>query len=318
MPRRSGLSTPAFLLSTAIGVALFTLIVMVMGARLDSGPKDPEPASQAEQARQQAALDLDVLTRGAAQLGEEDLEEIASSELAEIGGVWVPWPDEVPEGKSNPPIHPLPENLDVAGLTELFDGAIDSSREALTSAPDTEVARYASQFMVLLAERRAWGAEVEADPLPAPLTADELAALVSDSETFLRLSTAEQWLEVAAARASDEQREALAKQAQQLSVLTFAMSEAAASANPPIYAPLPDWFWESAEDPAAPLRLRTESAKLITSHAIFLAGQVAPEYRADVLRSLLALTSRADTEEIIATAVAAPEPVADETPADEE
>lgn len=308
MPRRSGLSTPAFLLATAIGVALFTLIIMVMGARLDTGPTDPEPASPGEQVRQQAALDLDLLARGAKQLGDEELHDLAAKQLDEIGGVWMAWPGEVPEGKSNPPERPLPEELDTEGLAGLFDAAIDSSRQALAAAPDSEVPRYASQLMVLLAERRAWGASVEADPLPAPMTADEFASVVSDSQTFTRLATAEQWLEVAAARAGQEESEALAKQAHQIGVLTRAMSEAGAPATPPMYAPLPSWFWDEIDAEDTPARLRTESAELISSHAVFLAGQVAPEARGDILRTLLALTSRADTERIISAATDAVQP----------
>lgn len=305
MRNRSGLSTPAFLLSVAIGVALFTLIIMVMGTRLDTGPGDPEPPSAAEKTRQSAAQSIDLLARAADELQLPDTAEVARAQVETLGGVWEPWTGEIPEGKSNPPQPTLPTDLDDQAMQTLFDEAIDAAEESLAACADNDTARYASVLMSLLAERRSWAAAVEAAPLPAPMTADEFASFVTDGPTFERFATAQQWLEVAAARAEEESADSYAALARQLRVLTDAMTQAGAGDIRPLYAPLPSWFWEDMNSEEAPARLRADSARLITSQAIFLTGQVPPEARADIVRACLALTSRADTAVILEAASAA-------------
>lgn len=270
MTRRAGLSTPVFLLSAAIGTAIFILAMLVAGVRIDSGPTLPAPPSAAEQARQNAASAY-ALVAEAAEGNSAELARLARSHEEAIGGVWVPWPEGAPDGATNPP----PPASDTDDVTVLLDRAIGATVDALEAAPSADVPLYAS---ILIRQQAALDeaapatqdsdADEPADKAPgaAGLTADTLSpgqvAELASGQTLIEIDAARQWLEAAAPHL-DSADTALTRIAA-FDDYTSAILQSGTADVRRAFAPLPDWF-RSEPSPEMAQRLEEEAYLLVAS-----------------------------------------------------
>lgn len=258
MSRRAGLSTPVFLLSTAIGIAIFVLALVVIGVRIDSGPPVPPPPSAAEQARQDAASAYLLLAEAAeADPDSADLATMARAHEEAVGGVWVPWPGGPPEGATNPPA----PRADTDDVSELLIQSIDATEEALETAEPADAPLYAS---ILIRQQAALDtlSEGEERGLSAePLSPSGVAALASE-QTLIEIDTARQWLESAAPHLENPEQALL--RIDLLEDYTNAILDTGMTDSRYAFAPLPDWFLE---DPSAQtaLRLEEEADRLVAS-----------------------------------------------------
>lgn len=299
MTNRKGLSTPAFALSVAIGIAIFILAMVIFGTRFDSGPNEPLPASADEVARQDAAYAYRDLYEAATAGGEDysTVATMASDHLDAIGDVWVPWPDEVPEGATNPPA-PEPVSTDVR---ELLATAISHTQLALEEGDPADAPLYAS---ILIRQQVAY------DSLPAgttavesegsddrgedssdapaddgeptdeasagdesesgsglsasPLTPEEIAKLSSEA-SLIEFDRARQWLETVAPHLDSPER--ITDRIALLNDYTSQILDSGTADNREAFATLPDWFLA---DPGAETALRLEKeAYELVMHELF-------------------------------------------------
>lgn len=301
MTNRKGLSTPAFALSVAIGIAIFILAMVIFGTRLDTGPNDPPPASADEVARQDAAYAYRDLYEAATAGGENysTVATMASDHLDTIGDVWVPWPDEVPEGATNPPA-PEPDSSDVR---ELLATAISHTQLALEEGDPADAPLYAS---ILIRQQVAYdslpadttaveseggndsgddssdapgdegestdetasGAGDEAESgsglSATPLTPAEIAELSSES-SLIEFDRARQWLETAAPHLDSPER--ITNRIALLNAYTSQILDSGTADNREAFATLPDWFLADPGSETA-LRLEKEAYDLVM-HELF-------------------------------------------------
>lgn len=286
MATRSQMSRKVFFLACAIAIAFFTLILIVMGVRVDRGVPSPPTADAAELARQDTAQSLLQLSDGAASLsGGEDLYHelsvAAQSYADQLGGVWVPWPDGAPEGATNPPtVTQAPRDLSAEGLTIMYEETITDLVDSLATVPETQALLYSTMLADLVSL-----APPEAAPLPgeAP-TADGLAEIASDSQTVRLLDVSRQYLETVAARTPEDQRERISSKAARLNDIVNAMLETGTPDTRESIADLPDWFYD---DPSQLDRLEGEADRIVAEQAMFLTDQVPADRRIDLVKLAL-------------------------------
>ena len=286
MATRSHVSAKVFLLGCAIAVALFALIMIIAGIRIDRGIPQPPPADSAEISRQDTVETLLQLADGAESLsaGEDQYAALAATArfyADELGGLWVPWPDGAPEGATNPPVETAaPRDLSAEGMTLLYDAAIEDLVAALAAAPESQATLYAT----LVADLASL-APPEAAALPGEVPgADELAEVATDAQTVRVLDVARQYLETATARTPEDQRERLQARVDRLDAIVDAMLEAGAADTRVGVADLPDWFYD---DPSQLDRLVGEANALVADQAMFLTNQVPAERRIDLVQLAL-------------------------------
>ncbi|WP_182354642.1 hypothetical protein [Flaviflexus huanghaiensis] len=288
MTRRAGLSIPAFLLSTAIGIAVFILAMLVIGVRIDTGPTLPPAPSAAEQTRQNAASAYS-LVADAAEGADPELARLARSHEEAVGGVWVPWPEGAPDGATNPP-SPTTNTEDVV---ELLDQSVAATIDALEVAAPADVPLYASILIRQQAALESAAASAESAPeepgdgdvdegsdgedasessdgeqesAVAGLTVERLSpgqvATLASEQTLIEMDAARQWLETAAPHLDSPDRALL--WIGQVDEYTSAVLQAGTADVRLAFATLPDWFLES-PSPETALRLEQEAYLLVAS-----------------------------------------------------
>ncbi|MDP9806960.1 hypothetical protein J2S70_001542 [Trueperella bonasi] len=125
--RRTG-STLIFIGTLLLGIALFALVMIVMGIRLEKDVSPREPSPQDVERQQLAARAQEIAHSGG------DYASFGEDWTTALGGVWIPWPDGAPDGYTNPPI---PENSfdDVhSALLELSEATLNSDLGPVTTA----------------------------------------------------------------------------------------------------------------------------------------------------------------------------------------
>ncbi len=128
MPQRRSGSTLIFIGALLLGIAIFALVMVVMGTRLEKDVS-PAPATPQEIERQNLA----VRTQAIADDGGE-LAVFGEEWTNALGGVWIPWPDGAPEDYTNPPL-PDPGPADVhEAMLELSESALSSDLGPVTTA----------------------------------------------------------------------------------------------------------------------------------------------------------------------------------------
>ncbi|VEI12664.1 hypothetical protein [Trueperella bialowiezensis] len=227
MSKRESGSTLVFAGSLLLGVAIFALVMVVMGTRLDKDVS-PEPASEQENERQEIAALAQVISDDA------ELGDYGQAWLDALGGVWVPWPDGAPEGYTNPPT-PVPAATDApAALDQLASTALNSDLGSTVTSMGVaaltlnahDVAGCGEYDMAALGTMTATGTAVE------------------------RIETARQWLELDAARTPEGERENDVARIELLSDLIDAQLAAGAPDKRPaiITEPEPDTHVTAAYD----------------------------------------------------------------------
>lgn len=261
MTRRTGLSTPGFALSIAIGIAIFILAMVVVGTRIDTGP--PElPTPGADEVHRQEAADSyyllaeasDEAAAGDTESDPSELASVASDHLDAVGGLWVPWPDGAPDGAENPP----PPTATTDDLTVLLEDAITATQAALESGDPSDSPLYASILIRLQVAHddiatAPEGEEPTGGISAEPLTSAQVAELASET-SLVELDRARQWLEAAAPHLEAPDR-ALARIAD-LNDYTSEILDAGMDDIREPFAPLPDWFLE---DPSAQTAAQLEA-----------------------------------------------------------
>ncbi|WP_182173731.1 hypothetical protein [Flaviflexus equikiangi] len=252
MTRRAGLSPAAFLLSVAIGIAIFVLAMVVIGVRLDSGPPQPEPASVSEEARQDAATAYALLAE-AAEGANPDVASMARAHEEAVGGVWVPWPEGAPEGATNPP---APQS-DTADVMILLERAVEATEHAVQTVDPADAPLFAS---ILLRQQIALDALTEEEAIAAePLVG--LAEFATE-QTLLTLDTARQWLETAAAHL--DPNESAVDSIAEVDTMTSAILSSGMADSRLAVAPLPSWFLAD-PSPETAAQLEAEAKMLIAA-----------------------------------------------------
>lgn len=216
MAHRQG-STLAFSGALLLSVAIFALVMVVMGARLDRDVS-PAPASEAEVARQGLA------GRAAAIAKDAEFAEAAGQWTEALGGVWVPWPEGAPEGYANPSA-PYTASSDVhKELIELSKAALDSSLGPVaTSIGISSLALGAT----------------DADQC-GDYELTDLARSLTTGVAVENIETARQWFEWHAATLPRGQRDAELARIDELSDLLDAQLAAGAPDDRPVIAPEPE------------------------------------------------------------------------------
>lgn len=207
-----------------VGIAIFALVLVLMGTRLDNQDVTPSPASSAEQTRQEFAVTAAQIESSARTLGHTDLANDAGQWGSELGGVWVPWPDGAPEGHTNPPLQTVPVATDAELATSLTDWA-----ERLTASDTPDPAVTSSIAM----QAMAWGASLVDSPTCTDPDLGVVGQAVSDGVSIERLETARQWLEQSAAQLTPGERDPeLARIATLTDIIEVALESGAPDTRP--------------------------------------------------------------------------------------
>ena len=128
MPKRRSGSSLMFIGAILLGIAIFAVVMVVTGTRLDRDVS-PDQASPEEVQRQELAAHTQMI---ADQGG--DFAVFGEEWTNALGGVWVPWPDGAPEDYTNPPT-PNPSFTDAnEALMELSVSALSADLGPVTTA----------------------------------------------------------------------------------------------------------------------------------------------------------------------------------------
>ncbi|QJC21570.1 hypothetical protein [Arcanobacterium buesumense] len=228
-----------------VGIAVFALSMVLMGARLEHVSVAPEPPSQAEKERQNSAVAISRTQNLAQQLladpklvdNSETVTEISQASaqwLTAVGNVWIPWPDGAPEGYQNPTLDLTATNISVEELhTELL--ALADMLVASTDL-DGSLATSIATKSRLLAQHLI--------PSDTPATAchnpdfSVLGTHITGEKTLASLEVSRQWLEYHAAITDVADRADLHQQISLLTQLTENMLDAGTPDSRPALAPL--------------------------------------------------------------------------------
>lgn len=112
-------------------------VLIALGAHSETVDLSPDPASAAEQNRQELAVAAARIA-ASADLAPADsaLQSEAQEWLAALGGVWVPWPDEVPEGYANPTLDQTPYDSPAALDAALWEFSQKALAAQLSGVPE--------------------------------------------------------------------------------------------------------------------------------------------------------------------------------------
>ncbi|MDP9800303.1 hypothetical protein J2S49_000379 [Arcanobacterium wilhelmae] len=173
-----------FVGALVVALALFALVMVVMGTRLDNQQLDPPPASDGEKARQELALTAHALTSS----------KTAGADAREwetvLGGVWRAWPAGTePSGHANPsPVVPT------GSEKQLLDDVV---KLAASFTPDREIGMSI-----------AFSAASHLASTPSTPDVGELARLAASADAVADIDAARQWLTVWTARTRGEGEDA--------------------------------------------------------------------------------------------------------------
>ncbi|KTF04763.1 hypothetical protein AQZ59_00063 [Trueperella bernardiae] len=216
MAHRQG-STLAFIGTLLLGIALFALVMVVMGAHLDRDVS-PAPASDAEVERQMLAA------RATAISDDPAFADVAAHWAEALGGVWVPWPDGAPEGYTNP-VEPYVAGSDThAELLELSRAALDSSLGPIATSVGISALTLGA---------------TDADQC-GEYELSDLARSLNSGVSVANIETARQWLEWHAATIPAGQRDAELARIDELTDLLDAQLASGAPDDRPVIAPEPE------------------------------------------------------------------------------
>ncbi|WP_216381411.1 hypothetical protein [Arcanobacterium phocae] len=269
-----------------IAIAIFALVLVVMGTRWEHMSLDPAKPTPTEQARQNTAVTIARTHTLAQELQNDALEptiaaiigDVATASdqwLTSLGDVWVPWPDGAPEGYSNPELDLTPKEVTVDALrNELIQ--LSSTLPADTNL-DGRIATSISVKARTLAAQLSPNEEREQSCHTPDLS--QLGSHITGEQTLLRLESARQWLEHYAAIADPAQRQHPEEQIALLTALTENMIDAGTPDSRPALVPP-----ASSEDVTAALTVA--NAELIDQ-----ASQATPEEREATVSFLCLLSA---------------------------
>lgn len=204
--------------SLILGIALFVVLLIAMGARPENVDLNAPPATSAEVQRQDAATAAHRVNKAAQAEGQMALAAAAAAWEMQLGGVWIPWPDGAPDGYENPAVNTEPTG---SGAKYLAGELTRLAKAAYPSSPEVSADAYAYAA-------RLGGKCPGYNPADVP-AADSISVLF----------TAKQWFELGGANAPsnhDQQRQradAVAK------VITAALANGAADTRSPLAPPPP-------------------------------------------------------------------------------
>lgn len=198
---------------------VFFAILISLGARSEYADLTPKPASAAEQERQNLAIFAQRIAASQdLSLQAAEVAKQAQIWLDHLGGVWMPWPEDVPEGYENPSI----DTSAYSSIDQLRQAVWNFSSLALSAYTDAESADQTPDNgktnVIKSAEdennsdsARRTLAEIGLDAIYAGITLDKEAGVQPNCEapntenlaaslspypdTLKNLDTARQWLE---------------------------------------------------------------------------------------------------------------------------
>lgn len=246
---RSSVNTLRFFGAVLIAIAIFAGFLVTLGVRPDRNGVSIPTMDAVEQARQDMAVSVARMDDGVAGLVAANPDVVAYTESATalalyedaLGGVWVPWPDGAPEGRTNPPIDTAaPATFDdtalVNGLVELSDQALAASANATEQERGTYAAIALSARLTAQNVAIERGLEAPACPAGDALTA---GAAAPDVTTLQAADTARQWLEVDAARLPSNDRDTELARIATVAAFEEAIVSAGADDLRETFAPMP-------------------------------------------------------------------------------
>ncbi|MDO5026104.1 MAG: hypothetical protein Q4E03_06270 [Trueperella sp.] len=203
--------------SLILGIALFVILIIAMGARPENIDLSAPPATSSEEQRQAAATAAHRINQGAQTAGLTGLASAADAWETKLGGVWIPWPDGAPAGYENPAVSTEPTGT---GPEYLISELTDLAKETYDFSP--EIAADASVQAVRL------GAKCPSyNPADIPAT-DSIAVLYA----------AKQWFELGGANLPSEHEQQRQRVNLVAQVISQALANGAADTRKPL-APLP-------------------------------------------------------------------------------
>lgn len=270
-----------------LAMAIFAIVMLAMGTRLDNQDPEPEPASAEETARQDAAVAISRIQYGATSLGPANEEALAAATdavawLEAVGGVWIPWPEGAPEGYTNPPLDLEPSEVSPEALAQ---DLMTLSTLMITNPPiDPDLATSIAASTRMHA-RAILGQDSEIQACPAVDFAI-LGGAAADGVSLERFETARQWLEVVAAESTPSERQNETDRFEDFTLLTEAIVDAGTTDTRPALAP---------RLPEAPL---VEAYTLASEQLIFLSERATPEARDNIVNLMCHMAAYPDVADL--------------------
>ncbi|USR79967.1 hypothetical protein [Arcanobacterium pinnipediorum] len=204
---RSRVTSWLLFISTIVTVcAVFILILVVMGTRLENTSVAPQTPSAAEEERQDIAVSIARVHATAQELQTSNPDATSTAILTQlipasqawlerIGGVWVPWPDGAPQGYENPHLDLNAPEISLPSLQSQLSTISDklSATDNIDPHLSVSIATSARTFAANLADP-AQRLEICSTPDVAALS-----SAVNTAPAIVNVDTARQWLEYHAA-----------------------------------------------------------------------------------------------------------------------
>lgn len=236
-----------FGLSALLAVLLIGLLI-ASGVRFDNQDVDPAPASSQERKRQALAEKSTLIADAAKRLSAASpnskvfarVENAAAAYASALGGVWRPWPNGAPSGRTNPPVSTsAPANADASFLVLKLG---ELSREAVAAANSAPVSERETYLAVALDARlQAVGVATHAGGKASCGDADPVAAgkAAATEEALSGVEAARQWLETDVASLPANQRQAGIARIDSIKAAQSAMMSSGAKDRRPAVVALP-------------------------------------------------------------------------------
>ncbi|QOQ39070.1 hypothetical protein [Trueperella pecoris] len=215
--RRSG-STFTFVGALLLGAAIFALVMVVMGTRLDRD-FSPAPATSLEVERQ----DIAALAHSVSHANDAELAAFGTAWSQALGGVWVSWPSGAPAGYTNPPTPSVPAGEVHETLRQLADRALGSSLGPVATSMGISSLTLGA----------------ETDEQCGAVDLATVARALNTGVAVTNIETARQWLEWQAASLPPADRKAPLTRVDELSNLIDGQLSAGAPDTRPAIAPEP-------------------------------------------------------------------------------
>ncbi|MBM7825644.1 hypothetical protein JOD55_001471 [Arcanobacterium pluranimalium] len=182
-----------------MAIALFALGLFVMETRWENAsPTAPTPDA-AEVSRQELAIETGRLMSAAqANPQFQSLTPLASTWQELLGGIWIPWKEEVPQGQENPVIDTAATAHDAQSLVnELNKFSLDVHKIGDDGAQAQLTTSISASTQILAARLAANTGVPLSISTPIPTT---ISQLVPDAESLKRIEMARQWIELKTAQ----------------------------------------------------------------------------------------------------------------------
>ncbi|MDY5154986.1 hypothetical protein [Actinotignum urinale] len=186
---------------TVLWILAFTGIMISFGANWET-PNDPPAPTVAQQAQLDVSRSADQIARSTTALANQNPKYKQIAEHSEkwkqaVGGLWTPWPQGAPKGKTNPTVAPLltqPQEI-VDALRKLSDQA----GKAVTDSPANGAVYFAISVRSALDAQQiaaTTGSKFEPFPAPTPETIAKIATPLAHNNKLSTIVAARQSFEI--------------------------------------------------------------------------------------------------------------------------